>query len=55
MFDATNETEGLPVEEIVADFETKSFVVRLEDGSEFVVKCAKQRKRFNVRQIVARL
>jgi hypothetical protein len=39
MFDAINEADGMPVKEIVTDFETKTFVVRLEDGSRFVVKC----------------
>lgn len=39
MFDAINEADGMPVKEIETDFETKSFIVRLEDGSEFEVKC----------------
>jgi hypothetical protein len=43
IFDAINEVEGLPVEKIVTDFETKSYVVSLEDRSEFVVRCAIQR------------
>ena len=42
MFDAINEAEGLPIQEIETDFETKSFVVRLEDGSEFVVECKRK-------------
>lgn len=39
MFDAINEADGMPVKEIETDFERKMFVVRLEDGSRFVVKC----------------
>ena len=39
MFDAINEADGMPVKEIETDFERKMFVVRLEDGSEFAVKC----------------
>ena len=39
MFDAINEADGMPVKEIETDFETKTFVVKLEDGDEFKVKC----------------
>ena len=39
MFDAINEADGMPVKEIETDFERKMFVVRLEDGNRFVVKC----------------
>ena len=39
MFDAINEADGMPVKEIETDFERKTFVVRLEDGIRFVVKC----------------
>lgn len=39
MFDAINEADGMPVKEIETDFETKTFVVRVEDGGSFVVKC----------------
>jgi hypothetical protein len=39
MFDAINEADGMPVKEIETDFERKTFVVRREDGSRFVVKC----------------
>ena len=39
LFDAINEADRMPVQEIRTDFETNTFVVRLEDGSKFEVKC----------------
>ena len=39
MFDAINEADGIPVQEIKAEFERKSFVVVLADGSKFEVMC----------------
>ena len=39
IFDAINEADGMPVQEIETDYETKAYVVILEDGSRFEVVC----------------
>ena len=39
MFDAINEADGMPVQEIESDCERKAYVVTLEDGSRFEVEC----------------
>ncbi|GEM_PF-1700515 len=54
MLDAINEADGMPVKEIVTDFETKTFVVRLEDGSVFEVKCDESEHQIGVKKDVVR-
>lgn len=40
MFDAINEAERIPVQEIETNYERKVYVVTLEDGSRFEVMCS---------------
>ena len=39
MFDAINEADGIPVQEIETDYKSKTYVVVLGDGSRFNVHC----------------